>query len=61
MPIFKIPRHHLISQDEDSITINLPDSMLSPWKKDYEKVTQAKGILKGKKAAILNHLATLRS
>jgi hypothetical protein len=60
MPIIKIPRHYLISQDEDSITIDLPESMLSPGKKDYEKVTQAKGILKDKKVAILTHLDTIR-
>jgi hypothetical protein len=60
MPIIKIPRHYVMSQDEDSITIDIPESMLSPGKKDYEKITQAKGILKDKKAAILTHLDNLR-
>ncbi|MCM0592052.1 MAG: hypothetical protein HEQ35_24395 [Gloeotrichia echinulata IR180] len=60
MPIIKIPRHYLVSQDEDSITVDLPESMLLLWKKDYEKITKAKGLLKHKKQAILIHLETLR-
>ena len=50
MPLIKIPRHYLVSQDEDSITVDVPESMLLHWKKDYEKIIQAKGILKHKKA-----------
>ena len=46
MPLIKIPRYYLVSQDEDSITVDVPESMLLHWKKDYEKITQAKGILK---------------
>jgi hypothetical protein len=46
VPLIKIPRHYLVSQDEDSITVDVPESMLLPWKKDYEKIIQAKGILK---------------
>jgi hypothetical protein len=34
--------------------------MLSLGKKDYGKIAQAKGFLKDKKAAILNHLDNLR-
>lgn len=60
MSIIKIPRHYLVSQDEDSITIDLPESMLLNWKRDYGKITQAKGILKDKKAAIMTHLDNLR-
>jgi hypothetical protein len=60
MPIIRIPRHYLISQDEDSITIDIPESMLLPGKKDYGKITQAKGLLKDKKAAIMTHLDNLR-
>ncbi len=60
MPVIKIPRHYLVSQDEDSITIDVPESMLLHWRKDYEKITKAKGILKDKKEAILTHLDTLR-
>ena len=28
MPLIKIPRHYLVSQDEDSITVDLPESMI---------------------------------
>ena len=60
MPLIKIPRHYLVFQDEDLITVDVPESMLLHWKKDYEKIIQAKGILKHKKAAMLVHLDTLR-
>ncbi len=60
VPLIKIPRHYLVSEDEDSITIDVPESMLLHWRKDYEKITKAKGILKDKKEAILTHLDTLR-
>ncbi|GAC1467432.1 MAG: hypothetical protein NVS2B14_14270 [Chamaesiphon sp.] len=60
VPLIKIPRDYLVSQDEDSITISVPESMLLHWRKDYEKITRAKGILKGKKKAILSHLDSLR-
>ena len=39
MPLIKIPRHYLVSQDEDSITVDVPESTLLHWKKDYEKIT----------------------
>jgi hypothetical protein len=60
VPLIKIPKHYLVSQDEDSITVDVPESMLLHWKRDYEKITKAKGILKDKKEAILTHLDTLR-
>ena len=60
MPIIKIPKHYLVEQDEDSITVNIPESMLLNWQKDYHKVFQAKGIFKHKKEAILAHLDSLR-
>ena len=60
MPVIKIPRHYLVSQDEDSITVDVPESMLLSWEKGYEKITKAKGILKDKSEAILAHLDTLR-
>jgi 23S rRNA-/tRNA-specific pseudouridylate synthase len=60
VPLIKIPKHYLVYQDEDSITVNIPESMLLHWKKDYEKITKAKGILKHKKEAMLTHLDTLR-
>jgi hypothetical protein len=46
--------------DEDSITVDVPESTLLHWKRDYEKITKAKGIFKDKKEAILTHLNTLR-
>ncbi|MDJ0674160.1 MAG: hypothetical protein QNJ36_01955 [Calothrix sp. MO_167.B42] len=60
MARIKIPKHYLVSEDEDSITVDVPDSILLRWKRDYEKITKAKGILKDKKEAILTHLETLR-
>ncbi|MBE9237047.1 hypothetical protein IQ227_13685 [Anabaena aphanizomenioides LEGE 00250] len=60
MPLIKIPKHYLVSQDEDSITVDVPESMLSHWKKDYEKISKAKGILKHKKSDMLAHLDHLR-
>lgn len=60
MPLIKIPKHYLISQDEDFITIDIPESMLLDWQKDYEKISKAQGILKHKKAAMLAHLDNLR-
>jgi hypothetical protein len=60
VPLIKIPRYYLVSQDEDSITVDVPESMLLHWKRDYEKITKAKGILKDKKEVILAQLDTLR-
>jgi hypothetical protein len=60
VPLIKIPRYYLVSQDEDSITVDVPESMLLHWKRDYEKITKAKEILKDKKEAILAQLDTLR-
>jgi hypothetical protein len=42
VPLIKIPRHYFVSQDEDSITVDVPESMLLHWKNDYEKTIQAK-------------------
>ncbi|MBE9037940.1 hypothetical protein [aff. Roholtiella sp. LEGE 12411] len=60
MPIIKIPKHYLIYQDENSITVDIPESMLLDWEKDYKKVSQAKELLKHKKEAMLAHLDALR-
>ncbi|QLE55557.1 hypothetical protein [Nostoc sp. TCL26-01] len=60
MPLIKIPKNYVLYQDEDSITVDIPESMLLNWQKDYEKISQAKGILKHKKAAMLAHLNNLR-
>lgn len=60
MTLIKIPKHYLVYQDEDSITVDIPESMLLNWQKDYEKISQAQGILKHKKEAMLAHLNDLR-
>jgi hypothetical protein len=60
VPIIKIPKHYLIDQDEDSITVDIPESIMLDWEKDYRKIYQAKGILKHKKEAMLTHLDALR-
>jgi hypothetical protein len=60
MTLIKIPKHYLVYQDEDSITVDIPESMLLNWQKDYGKISQAKGILKHKKEAMLAHLNNLR-
>ncbi|BAZ28957.1 hypothetical protein NIES4074_13940 [Cylindrospermum sp. NIES-4074] len=60
MPLIKIQRHYLVSQDEDSITVDVPESILLHWKNDYQKIAKAKGILNSKKKAILAHLETIR-
>jgi len=60
VPIIKIPKHYLVYQDEDSITVDIPESMLLDWKKDYKKNFDVKGILKHKKEAMLAHLDALR-
>jgi hypothetical protein len=60
MTIIKISRDYLITQDEDSLTIDIPEVINLPVEKNYEKIVQAKGILKDKKEAILTHLKQLR-
>jgi len=60
MPLIKIPRNYLVSQDKDSITVDIPEPVLLSWQKDYRKISQAQGILKHKETAILSHLESLR-
>ncbi|GBF82152.1 hypothetical protein [Aphanothece sacrum] len=60
MPLIKIPKNYLITEDENFITVDVPESLLQLWQKDYQKVIKAKGILKNKKAAILDHLESVR-
>ncbi|MBG1263560.1 hypothetical protein [Nostoc commune] len=60
MPIIKIPKHYLVAQDENSITVDIPESVLLNWEKDSQKIAQAQGILKHKKEAMLAHLNTIR-
>ncbi|MBW4540326.1 MAG: hypothetical protein KME43_14440 [Myxacorys chilensis ATA2-1-KO14] len=60
MSIVKIPKQYLIAEDDDSITVDLPEPALKRLQKDYQKVEQAQGILKDRKEEILSHLSTLR-
>lgn len=60
MTIVKIPRQYLIAEDQDSITIDLPESIVKQLRYDYSKVKRAQGILKDRKAEMLAHLAQLR-
>jgi hypothetical protein len=43
--LIRIPKHYLVDQDEDSITVDIPESVLLNWEKDYKNISQAKGIL----------------
>jgi hypothetical protein len=60
VPIIKIPKHYLVAQDENSITVDIPESVLLNWEKDSQKIASAQGILKHKKEAMLAHLDTIR-
>ncbi|MFY7805405.1 MAG: hypothetical protein ACOVQ7_18455 [Limnoraphis robusta] len=60
MPIIKIPKQYLIDQNEEFITLDVPDSVVSMWQRDYAKVAKAKGLLKNKRDKMLAHLNTIR-
>jgi len=60
MPVIKIPKQYLVNQDEDSITVDVPSSVLALWQRDYDKVARAKGLLKHKREAMLAHLNAVR-
>lgn len=60
MPVIKIPKQYLVNQDEDSITVDIPASVLALWQRDYDKVARAKGLLKHKRQAMLAHLNAVR-
>lgn len=60
MPVIKIPKQYLVNQDEDSITVDVPASLLALWQRDYDKVARAKALLKHKREAMLTHLSTVR-
>ena len=60
MPIIKIPRHYLVDQNEEFITVDVPAAVISLWQRDYVKVARAKGLLKEKREAMLAHLNTIR-
>jgi hypothetical protein len=60
MTIVKIPRQYLITEDQDSITVDLPESIVKQLRHDYSKVKRAQGILKHRKTEMLAHLAEIR-
>lgn len=61
MAIVKISKDCLISEDQDSITLNLPDDCLKTDKiRDYDKIAQVRGILKAKKKDLIAHTQKLR-
>ncbi|MEM9151785.1 MAG: hypothetical protein AAGB19_15190 [Cyanobacteria bacterium P01_F01_bin.3] len=60
MPIIKIPKHYLVDQNEEFITVDVPASVVSLWQRDYAKIARAKRLLKGKREAMLAHLNTIR-
>ncbi len=60
MPLVTIPKRYLVSQDEESMVLDLPDSVLVSLQRDYGKVKKAKGILKHQKEAMLAHLDVVR-
>lgn len=60
MTIVKISRRYLIAEDQDSITIDLQESIVKQLQQDYGKIQRAKGILKDRKADLLAHVNQLR-
>ncbi len=60
MPIIKIPKQYLINQNEEFITVDVPDSLISLWQRDYAKVNKAKGLLKDKRDKMFAHVETIR-
>ncbi|NJM23831.1 MAG: hypothetical protein HC907_37155 [Richelia sp. SM1_7_0] len=60
MPLVTIAKSYLVSEDENSITLDLPESFIESLQRDYGKIAKAKGILKHKKEAMLAHLNAVR-
>lgn len=60
MPLVTIPKRYLVSQDEELIVLDLPESVLVSLQRDYKKVKKAKGILQHQKEAMLAHLDEVR-
>ena len=60
MPLVTIPKRYLVSEDEESIVLDLPESVLVSLQRDYKKVAKAKGILQHQKEAMLAHLDAVR-
>jgi hypothetical protein len=60
MTIVRVPRQYLVSEDQDSITIDLPESIVKQLRYDYSKIKRAQGILRDRKTEMLAHLTQLR-
>ncbi|MBW4669612.1 MAG: hypothetical protein KME60_19905 [Cyanomargarita calcarea GSE-NOS-MK-12-04C] len=60
MPLVTIPKRYLVSEDEESLGLDLPESFLVSLQRDYGKVKKAKGILHHNKEAMLAHLDAIR-
>lgn len=60
MPLVTIAKSYLVSEDENSITLDLPESFIESLHRDYSKVAKGQGILKHKKEAMLAHLNAVR-
>jgi hypothetical protein len=59
--IIKLPKKEVIAQDEETITVDLPESIAAVRKKiDYSKILQSKGILKDKKEKFLEYAERTR-
>ena len=60
MPLVTIPKRYLVSEDEESIILDLPQSVLASLQRDYGKVKKAKGIIQHQKEAMFAHLDAVR-
>jgi hypothetical protein len=60
MPLVTIPKRYVISENEESLVLDLPESILKSLQRDYGKVAKAQGILQHQKAAMLAHLDVVR-
>jgi hypothetical protein len=49
-----------VSEDEESIILDLPQSVLASLQRDYGKVKKAKGIIQHHKEAMFAHLDAVR-
>ncbi len=60
MAIVRILRQYLIAEDQESITVDLPESIVKQLRTDYGKIRRAQGILKDRKPEMLAHMSHLR-
>lgn len=60
MPLVTIPKRYLVSLEEESIVLDLPESVLVSLQRDYGKVKKANSIVQHQKEAMLAHLDAVR-